>query len=146
MSSATARQERANPADSADAPYDVVCDLVGRQQAALAAELPNMVHAAGMRPVEMWFVWGALSELLDDDVGRVEQALGEYLRRRYLRAADPADELASAVRQACTARNALVDGMVLAGRHMVRQGTDDRCFLAAALFLQHAQPSSRGVR
>lgn len=138
MSAATARQERVTSAATAADPYAVVCELVDRQQAALVAELPDMADAAGMRPVEMWFVWGALSEMLDDDVGRVEQALSNYLRRRHRRSADPADEMASAVRQACTVSNALVDGMVLAGRQVVSRGTDNRCFLAAALFLRYA--------
>ncbi|MEQ9153502.1 MAG: hypothetical protein RLO06_18635 [Parvibaculum sp.] len=140
---ATARQARFAPGAPAGADAcAIACGLVDRQWAALAAELPEMVDAAGMRPVELWFVWGVLAELLDDDVDPVRQALADYLRRRHRRPAEEASVLATAVQRACTVHNGFVDGVALGGRQAAR-GADDRSFLAAALFLQHALPPMR---
>jgi hypothetical protein len=86
----------------------------------------------------MWFVWGALAELLGDDAPRVQDEFAAYLRRRHGLAVGSAEEMAVAVRQACTASNALVDGMALGGRQAARGRTDSGCFVAAALYLQYS--------
>jgi hypothetical protein len=96
-----------------------------------------MIGALGMRPVELWFVWGALAELLEDDAGRTQEEFAAYMRRRHGLGVGPAEEMAAAVRQACTASNALVDGMALGGRQAARGGPDTGCFLAAALYLRY---------
>lgn len=124
-----------------------VAVLVDRQRAVLAAELPAMIRAAGMQPVELWFAWGALSELLGESVDRVEPAFALFLRRRHDASDATAFRVAIAVRQACTMGNALVDGMALGGRYAVRGLDNDRAFLSAALFLRYAERSaaSRGT-
>lgn len=115
----------------------VAAALVDRQRAALAARFPDMIGALGMRPVELWFVWGALAELLEDDAGRTQEEFAAYMRRRHGLGVGAAEEMAVAVRQACTASNALVDGMALGGRQAARGGPDTGCFLAAALYLRY---------
>lgn len=140
MSAATAAHGAMRPSSEVSGPAAAaVAALVDRQRAVLADRLPDMVGAIGMRPVELWFVWGALAELLGDDAGQVEREFAGYLRQRHGLAAGAADEMAVAVRQACTASNALVDGMALGGRQAARGGSDASCFVAAALFLRYCE-------
>ena len=115
--------------------YALLCRLVDRQIRTLAAVFPEMASEVDLRPVEHWCVWGALSELREDDAVRVREAFIEYVCRREGLSIARAHDLAAAIGQATQENNPLVDGVVLAGREAVRRGFD-RCFLAAALYLR----------
>lgn len=123
-----------DPLEPSSGTYEVLRRLVDRQIRTLAAVFPEMAVGVDLRPVEHWCVWGALSELLDDEV-RVQEAFVEYVSRSQGLSRARAFELACVVRRATMTDHSLADGVALAGREAVRSGFD-RCFLSAALYLR----------
>ncbi len=115
--------------------YGLLRALVERQVHTLDAVYPGLMDVVDMRPVEHWCVWGALMELLGEDLERVRREFEIYVQRREQVSIDRAREQAQAVLRATTRPHTLADGIALAGREAVRTGFD-RCFLAAAMYLR----------
>lgn len=120
-----------------DRVYPQLCDLVDRQRAAVAAEVPEMADDPGLRSIEVWFLWGAINQLVGEDAEQTQDVLAYYLHHRRLMPVDRARQFAETVARDVTERNPLVDGMALAGQEAIRIGVD--CgFVAGARFLQQA--------
>lgn len=121
--------------DPAGGCYGLLRALVDRQAQAVEAVYPGLMGVVDMRPVEHWCVWGALMELMGDDLERVQGEFEIYVLRREQVSSARARELAHAAWRATATAHSLADGIALAGREAVRTGFD-RCFLAAAMYLR----------
>ncbi len=114
--------------------YELLRTLVERQAKTLEAVYPGLMGTLDLRPIEHWCVWGALLEILEDDLGQVRVEFADYVQRRERVPPARALETATAVHRATLKPHSLADGVALAGREAVRTGFD-RCFLAAAMYL-----------